>query len=176
MKKEEQDKLWAELPEKKQKEYKERYNSYLSSVGDETHLTNHEWGIKEGEVKILIDMFGEHNLKPALTYEDVARELGTGDFKEFNNKLEAIGKLMAVAKFLNKNEDGSDWVPNFSDTSQNKWYLYIDYQSDKKGKIRIDWKNASQSALVYFRTREISQQAVQILGEEVVRTALTTVY
>lgn len=196
MTREEQDKLWAELSEEKQKEYKEKYNSYLTSVKTETHSSNYEWGIKEGEVKILIDTFGEHNIQPTLTYEDVARELFEDGYYYYENEWEGIGeadtnltmpmacisdrqvkklcainKLLNVAKFLNKNEDGSDWVPDWENAHEAKYYPLIDEDGLRSGFTEI-----VNRSLVYFRSYILFEKAVAILGEDVFKTALTTEY
>ena len=187
-----------------QTEYKNRLEDSKREIedpeggGDLTVLTSRY--IAEDLEKI----FGKHNLQPSLTYQDVTRELfkngawqvagreyprefvfneGANEHyflncasEEQGQKLLAINKLLNAAKFLNKNEDGSDWVPDFSDPKQKKWYLIIDYNFNKKGKIRIEWKINFQSEIVYFRTDELAHQALRILGEDVVRTALTTKY
>lgn len=189
MNKQEQDKLWNDLSREKQLIIKQLYKGY--SQGDLS------------AEKCFETIFGEHNLKPSLTYEDVAIALyeeKTGYvfdehdlIKEFNfgncglplplncttkrqaEKICAINKLLNVAKFLNKNEDGSDWVPDWKDCeyypSESKWYFLI-----CDGEILIKRDDISCSALVYFRTRELAGQAIQILGEDVIRTALITEY
>ena len=165
MTREEQDKNWANLSQEGKTEIRDKYAEFSAKNNPES----------KGYCQGLANVFGEHNLKPALTYEDVARELGTGDFKEFNNKLEAIGKLMAVAKFLNKNEDGSDWKPDFDDEFNEFYTLGIDPTDNSVNVIQVNIQRVS-TEIVYFRTPKIAQQVIQILGEDVVRTALTTVY
>lgn len=190
MTREEQDKIWNDLSEESKTSLITQYNSY--GLNDTASVASR---------RTMEETFGSHNLQTKLTYEDVARELFGGKEVAFINsdgnidgfrciildsasnpnictsrkqaeKLLAINKLLNVAKFLNKNEDGSDWVPDFNNESQ-LWYLYIDYQSDEKGKIMIDWKKNFQSEVVYFRTKELARQAVQILGEDAVKLALT---
>lgn len=177
MTKQEQDKLWAELSEESKERIRCNYNTLQIGLSSGL-LEDENFAEQVGRIKELECMFGEHNLKPALTYEDVAKELGTGDFKEFNNKLEAIGKLMVVAKFLNKNEDGSDWVLN--------WKKITEYEDEIAGigmdriynEVRVFPVNPDRISTepVYFRTEELAQQAVQILGKDVVMAALTTKY
>ena len=178
MTKQEQDKLWAELSEESKCYYRTEYQNRLEDAkrdiedpeggGDLTVLTSQ--AIADDLEKI----FGSHNLKPALTYEDILKWANGKDLTKFHKKLEAIGDLMTVAKFLNRNEDGSDWVPDLEDKENaDGWSIRI-----YDGKIGIYWVYfyGTIKEIVYFRTEELAQQAVQILGEDVVRTALTTKY
>lgn len=93
-------------------------------------------------------------------------------------KLLAINKLLNVAKFLNKNEDGSDWVPtieDWDDLNSDFFTFGIDPADNEVHVITVN-KMRLATEIVYFRTKELAQQAVQILGEDVVITALTTEY
>ena len=70
MTREEQNKLWNDLPEEQKKEYREEFQQ-------ESEL-EYRTGYSYGVICTLEELFGQHNLKPALTYEDVARELFEG--------------------------------------------------------------------------------------------------
>lgn len=175
---EEQDKLWDELSQESRDRIKKEYGlAILNSVENIT-------------AKTYEDLFGKHNLQVLITYKDVASYLfGCDNEKQYGSfccpvfseghcdKLSAINALLCVAKFLNKNEDGSDWVPDFSDENQPKWHLYIDYIRNEKGRIMTSWrKRFFRSEIVYFRTEELAELAIQILGEDCILTALTTKY
>lgn len=124
-------------------------------------------------------------IKKAMTYDDVAREL----FKDKNRyittfsclkggkdvtctsskqaeKLIAINKLMNVAKYLN-----GDWKPNWEEADEKKYFIYICprdcYTSVKSATIHM-------SDIVYFKSEELAKQAIKILGEETIKTALST--
>lgn len=127
-----------------------------------------------------------------LTYEDVAKELfedkdifyinavgciGQGKVEEEyvldpNNctskkqaeKLIAINKLMNVAKYLNEKVGE---IPQ-----DDKFYYFV----FKYGNIQIDWTTPSviNDGCVYFYSRELAQLAADILGEDTIRTALST--
>lgn len=124
-------------------------------------------------------------IKKAMTYDDVAREL----FKDKNRyittfsclkggkdvtctsprqaeKLIAINKLMNVAKYLNE-----DWKPNWDEVDERKYFIYtclIDsYIGVKSATIHM-------SDIVYFKSEELARQAIKILGEETIKTALST--
>lgn len=193
----EQDKLWADLSEESKEQMREKYNK---PIEDNDPNAEYFRGIRYQTGLV----FGKHNLKPALTYEDVAKELFMEkkvyffDWDECDKlksaihcksevwykdplnctskkqaeKLLAINKLLNVAKFLNKNEDGSDWVPDWEDDTEPKWYFCF-----FPGKKPIPCFTVQNNCcLAYFRTEEFILQAAHILGEDIVRTALTTEY
>lgn len=173
MRREEQDKLWAEHSKEVQQDIIERYNSYDTSVS-----------VLKALKESLEYTFGKHNLQPALTYKDVAKELfGENNEKRKGvfccpvfsenhcDKISAINSLICVAKVLNKNKDGSDWVPDWKKVTEKKWYPYL-----RDEEILISFTTRESFTPVVFRTEEVAKQAVQILGEDVVRMALTTEY
>lgn len=128
-------------------------------------------------------------LKP-LTYEDVIRELfyhkesfSVDDIdihktldticyqdeliaKSINQlkKLIAINKLMNLAKYLN-----GDWKPDWRDENEKKWIIAI-----VNNIITVDDYHARCYAGIYFRTKELAEQAIDILGEDTIRLALST--
>ena len=77
----------------------------------------------------------------------------------FAAKLIAINKLMLVAKYLN---DG--WVPDFENADISKYYLYV-YEN----KVIINRTCVTSIAIVYFKSKELAQQAIDILGEELIK-------
>lgn len=128
-----------------------------------------------------------------LTYEDIAEELfegkqvyyindngkieestcyrNCGTYADPNNcvtktqaeKLLAINKLMNVAAYLN----GKDW--DFYDNTNAKYAFYID--TDKK--LGRTTSYLAKFGSVYFRTRELAEKAIEILGEETIKLALS---
>ena len=128
-------------------------------------------------------------IKKALTYEEVAKKLFysnnmfyinlrseiEGCFcsdekiaKEYNNctshkqaeKLLAINKLMNVAKYLN-----GEWKP---DCRTQSYYIAI---TDGNIKVFISYPTGMD---IYFKSGKLAQQAIDILGEETIRLALST--
>lgn len=85
--------------------------------------------------------------------------------KEQAEKLLAINKLMNVAKYLN-----GDWTPNWNDNAQSKYYFYL------TNAIYISIVTSMNLNTVYFKTRELAEKAIKILGEETIRLALSTDY
>lgn len=132
-------------------------------------------------------------IKKDLTYEYVVKELFDGNDNYYINaiskvkkasvlrthsgannftskkqaeKLLAINKLMNVAKYLN----GKDWKPNWSKGGEEKWYLKFDEH-------RIVYSGSVEYTCfcnVFFKSEEDAQQAIDILGEETIRLALST--
>lgn len=147
--------------------------------------------IKDGKI-ILV----EKEKKP--TYEDIAEKLFKGKHSYFidnngtivetdicncfqvnysNNctsrrqaeKLLAINKLMNVAKYLN---DG--WQPNWNNgTRDSKYYIYYSNWYDQ---LSVNSTYGVKSQSIYFKTKELAEQAIKILGEETIRLALCTDY
>lgn len=107
-----------------------------------------------------------------VTYEQIEKELYHKELSiGFNsqkkvNKIQAITKLLNVAKYLNK-----DWQP---DWNKNNWKCFISI--GKTGKIKVDAIRELNFSIAYFKTPQLAQQAIDILGEETIRTALSTDY
>lgn len=141
--------------------------------------------IKDGKI-ILIEK------EKKLTYEDIAKKLFAdkkafyidtheiaedkiGEFcaQESNNctsrkqaeKLLAINKLMNVAKYLNE-----DWQPDWNNIGA-KYCININ-----NDKIEIDFVSTKCYGDIYFRSKELAEQAIEILGEKTIRLALCTDY
>lgn len=82
-------------------------------------------------------------------------------------KVLAINALLNVAKYLN---DG--WTPHWNNSGEYKYYIYI----NRAGNLDIGYVFSSCDSLVYFRTQENAIKAIKILGEDAIRTALSTDY
>lgn len=141
--------------------------------------------VKDGKI-ILVEK------EKKLTYDDIARELfskpafyiGTnGDIwadslndcatnpnnctsRRQAEKLLAINKLMNVAKYLN-----GDWQPDWNNEDEAKYYI-----QNISCKIHISCTALYNCYVVYFKSQELAQQAIDILGEETIRLALCTDY
>lgn len=76
----------------------------------------------------------------------------------------AINKLMNVAHYLN---DG--WKPDWKDETQRKYYIYYDI-NDKA--FVIDHNTHFNYGVVYFKSIEIAEQAIEILGDETIKLVL----
>lgn len=76
-------------------------------------------------------------------------------------KLLAINQLMNVTKYLNGN-----WKPG-----QNNFKYTIVITRDNKVSIGATHLN---NEIVYFKTEELAKEAIDILGEETIKLALST--
>lgn len=129
-----------------------------------------------------------------LTYDDVANALfiGTsgyyissngkvchadwsirnGDCVDANNavskkqceKVLALNKLINVAKYLN-----GDWEPDFDDYSECKYYIIVYNGIDLINRNNINY------GIPCFKSKELAEQAIEILGEDTIKLALSQV-
>lgn len=134
--------------------------------------------------------------KKKLTYEDICDKLFDNDFawvietggeiietlagksrhQDSNNltskkqaeKILALIKLMNVATYLN---DG--WKPDWNNDDDKKYYIWVDSHTNI---INISWTRNMQLQAVYFKSESLAQQAIKILGIDVIRLALSTDY
>ena len=133
----------------------------------------------------------ELNVNEKLSYKDVANELfKDGGYytdsigidnsisiktTDLNNsttreQLEAIlelNKLANVAKYLNK-----DWLPDWRDTNEFKYHHYNEFNTS----VKISYNQSRNQSKVYFKTKELAEQAIEILGEDSINKALTLNY
>lgn len=96
------------------------------------------------------------------------------DYKDLNNctsekqakKLIAINQLLNVAKYLN-----DDWKPDWKDAGKDKFCITLNY---KYNKMSIHCAHMLSESIVYFKTKELAEQAIEILGVETIKLALST--
>lgn len=99
-----------------------------------------------------------------LTYQPTDKNNCTSEKQA--RKLLAINQLLNVAKYLN-----GDWQPNWGNYNEDKYVLYFDENNEK---LNIYYVHTSNLNIVYFKTKELAQKAVEILGEETIKLALST--
>lgn len=80
-------------------------------------------------------------------------------------KLVAINQLINVAKYLN-----GDWEPDFKNNEQTKYFIHL-----YKGKILVDGYYSNNTGTPCFKSRELVKQAIEILGEETIKLALSQI-
>jgi hypothetical protein len=145
--------------------------------------------IKDGKI-ILVEK------EKKLTYEDIAEKLFDTDFNTFRigidgeiinykcllhhncptnctsrkqaQKLLATNKLMNVAKYLN-----GDWQPDWKNGDENKYYIENETLTNS---LRVNYTNLLNHYILYFKSEELAEQAIEILGEETIKLALCTDY
>ena len=125
---------------------------------------------KDGNVYTIIE-----KEKKKLTYNDVIKKLYPHTSQKiiaehFNSvqhlqKIIAIIELTNVAKYLN-----GDWQPDWNDAGA-KYCININ-----NDEIGIDFISTRHYGDIYFRSKELAQQAIEILGEGTVKCALCTDY
>lgn len=98
-------------------------------------------------------------------FPEYSRKISSTSFAHML-KIGAINKLLYVAKYLN-----DEWVPDFT-SGKSKYYLSIG--SDNTLQINASYYSNTNS--VYFKSEELAQQAIDILGEDTIRKALITNY
>lgn len=81
-------------------------------------------------------------------------------------KLLAINQLMNIAKYLN-----GDWKPDWDNEKEFKYYILLNLSNNK---INIYMTCVSLKSIVYFQTEELAKKAIDILGEETIKLALST--
>lgn len=81
-------------------------------------------------------------------------------------KLIAINKLMNVQKYIEKG-----WQPNWSDLIQDKFFILW---RNERNTLEVSTHSQMQTSNIYFSSKENAHKAIEILGEDVIRIALTT--
>ena len=152
-----------------------------------------EWYQKGGELReITLQAYKEEELK-SLTYEDICKELFKnqyfyisgagkiflGDIQSYilnsNNatsnrqleKLLAINKLVNVAKYLN-----NGWEPNWINCNNTNYPLYGICYNTVLNKLSVFKYTFVSDSKVYFKTSELAQKAIEILGEDTIKLAI----
>ena len=83
------------------------------------------------------------------------------------HKILAINSLILVAKYLNEG-----WVPNFYNSEEPKYFM----ATTSGNTVYIEKIYDLNASVVYFKTNELAQQAINILGEDTIRIALSPNY
>lgn len=83
-------------------------------------------------------------------------------------KVIAINCLLNVAKYLN-----GDWTPDWRNEGEAKFCVILN-----NGNLHVDLDlfTTCNNSFAYFRTKELAQRAIDILGEYTIRLALSTDY
>ena len=99
------------------------------------------------------------NSEPPLTYQEPVFN------DKMKEKISAMTKLMNIAKFLN----GPDWkyIPG------NAWEIVIGPYDKKLKPLKISQLEKTPR-IVYFKSSNAVKEAIDMLGEKVVRLALST--
>lgn len=135
--------------------------------------------INQKEIKIAIpkgyeideenSTFEYIKFKPTVcSYEDIMNISELNPFTVYTNpskmdKLAAINRMIVVAEYLNKG-----WKPNWNDENSTKYRIYVNGDS-----VRIIPYISLALDMVFFKTEELAKKAIEILGEETIKLALS---
>lgn len=101
-----------------------------------------------------------------LDSETRSKDLNNCASEKQAKKLLAINQLMNVSKYLNGN-----WKPNWNDYKEKKYTIYFE---ENNTKIVINVNYSINNGMACFKTRELAQKAIDILGKETIKLALST--
>lgn len=73
---------------------------------------------------------------------------------------------MNIAKYLN-----GDWKPDWENNNEKKYAMTLDKNNKA---IWIECNYCVNKGMAYFKTEELAQKAIEILGEETIKLALST--
>lgn len=82
------------------------------------------------------------------------------------NKLDAIRDMIAVACYLNEG-----WEPDWKNCVQSKYSFYL--YMDSHLRVEISSCRSFADSFCYFKSEELAQRAIKILGEERIKLALS---
>lgn len=107
--------------------------------------------------------FGSFNIKHTTT--------GKGSYKDINNcaseaqckRMVAFNKLQNIAKYLNKG-----WYPDFP--GSNNYAICKDYA----GGYSLIGNRKCQAGAIYFRTKDLANEAIRLMGEESLNDLFST--
>lgn len=102
------------------------------------------------------------NNSPIATYDPILLPSKT---KEQLESIICLNQLCNVASFLNE-----DWNPTCNDVikNANKYYFLIE-----NSRLIIDFHQTNNGGSVFFKSKELAEEALRILGEETIIKALT---
>lgn len=113
---------------------------------------------------------GTYRLKPVekeVTFEYIYDKLSpdvyiTGNSNpDVREKLKAIRDLLVVSEYLNEG-----WKPRWGNHSLN-WVLY-----ENNNSIKVAVRTENNVGISYFKTKELAERAIKIIGEDGIKTAL----
>lgn len=112
------------------------------------------------------DSYGEIESSPIGLEDSKADNLNNCTSQKQAEKLLAINQLMNVAKYLNR-----DWKPDWNDLDESKYYIRY---SENTHSLQVGEASIIYSDIVYFKSSKLAKQAIEILGEETIKLALST--
>lgn len=105
-------------------------------------------------------------IEGTILYESGYKDLNNCTSEKQAKKLLAINQLLNIAKYLN---DG--WEPDWNNSDEKKYTISLDINNQR---ISVNWNILVNKCIVYFKTEELAKKAIEILGEETIKLALST--
>lgn len=149
---------YVEVSEELYKEGRKVANAKVNQVLDEIFGKDEQKITYEDVMKSFKDVYYVTNNgcinATIITNPNVALDPNNTYSEVIHKRQQAQLKLANVAKYLNK------------DKISNGYFIQV-----RDGELKIQCHDTVSYALIYFKTRELAQQAVEILGERTVRLA-----
>jgi hypothetical protein len=123
----------------------------------------------KNKVSYWISLYGGIEKEECGLHSSVVADENNSITKEQLESILVLNKLCNAAKYLN-----GDWFPK-KVRYETKWFIGIIFEDAKSDKsyLNIMKHNSVMYSCVYFKTRLLAEQALEILGEEEIRKALT---
>lgn len=150
-------------------EYLYEHNEYLG-IGDEDYLSPFDFKIEEVECNEVNEVVSDFKrarealgLKPNTCYnlsEHVPKFVSDINLKHIE-ALIALNKLFTIAQAWNKEDE---FVPDFSDKEQDKWFPWFEYNRDAAGFVYVVTNYSPTIANAYLGSRlcfKTSERAAQ---------------
>lgn len=108
--------------------------------------------------------------KMELSEEDFTANSNNCVSEKQTDKLMALNRLINVAKYLN-----GDWKPDFSSRNETKWFIIIHSNHLYTNQIEVHSELNINFGAPCFKSQKLAEQAIEILGEETIKLALSQV-
>lgn len=107
-----------------------------------------------------VDVYGAIKSRKTITQLDACCPNNAVSYHQLSQLLE-LNKLINIAKFLNK-----DWEPNWKDFDEYKYYIWYNPHNNE---IVIDRCVGSKDMNVYFKSYDLAEQAIKIIGKNSIK-------
>ena len=110
--------------------------------------------------ELALQAYKKEELKTISYYEILGSVNTTPNYHHIpykqSNKWTAIHKLAIIAEYLNEG-----WKPDWTNINENKYFIY------KGDEIKVSYVSRSRECMIYFKSKELAQKAIEIMGDEI---------
>ena len=110
--------------------------------------------------ELALQAYKKEELKTISYYEILGSVNTTPNYHHIphkqSNKWTAIHKLAIIAEYLNEG-----WKPDWTNINENKYFIY------KDDKIKVSYVSRSRECMIYFKSKELAQKAIEIMSDEI---------